>query len=332
MSAPTETQVVFVGSGINSLVGAALLAVRGKRVLVLERNDRLGGCIRTEELFPGYRHEVFSSWHPLFVGSPGYAELKSELEQAGLEVLCGDYSTGLVGPDGRGLALRQDMADAARRLDALSPGDGQALQDMAARMFGEDAALTFGLLGKNPYSWDLLKLLYSEWRKRGLDGMTAFAAGALENFRRWSERTLRSDARRADRALDLALRPGAGRCQFGADRQADLRRRGQRRHARDQGGGSRLVEALARVIENRGGQLLTNAQVDRVLVEGQGRRARAVGVQLADGGACAPATPWSATSRRNNSTASCCPTRRHRRASARRPTATAVAACSCISR
>ena len=156
MSAPTETQVVFVGSGINSLVGAALLAVRGKRVLVLERNDRLGGCIRTEELFPGYRHEVFSSWHPLFVGSPGYAELKSELEQAGLEVLCGDYSTGLVGPDGRGLALRQDMADAARRLDALSPGDGQALQDMAARMFGEDAALTFGLLGKNPYSWDLL--------------------------------------------------------------------------------------------------------------------------------------------------------------------------------
>ena len=87
------------------------------------------------------------------------------------------------------------MADAARRLDALSPGDGQALQDMAARMFGEDAALTFGLLGKNPYSWDLLKLLYSEWRKRGLDGMTAFAA-ALENFRRWSERTLRSDAAR----------------------------------------------------------------------------------------------------------------------------------------
>ena len=283
MSAPSETQVVFVGSGINSLVGAALLAVRGKRVLVLERNDRLGGCIRTEELFPGYRHEVFSSWHPLFVGSPGYAELKSELEQAGLEVLRGDYSTGLVGPDGRGLALRQDMADAARRLDALSPGDGQALQDMAARMFGEDAALTFGLLGKNPYSWDLLKLLYSEWRKRGLDGMTAFAAGALENFRRWSERTLRSDAARADRALDPAFRPGAGRCRFGADRQADLRRRGQRRHARDQGGGSRLVEALARVIENRGGQLLTNAQVDRVLVEGQGRRARAAGVQLADG-------------------------------------------------
>ena len=155
MSAPSETQVVSVGSGINSLVGAALLAVRGKRVLVLERNDRLGGCIRTEELFPGYRHEVFSSWHPLFVGSPGYAELKSELEQAGLEVLCGDYSTGLVGPDGRGLALRQDMADAARRLDALSPGDGLPLQDMAAHVRrGRRADLRPA--GQEPHSWDLL--------------------------------------------------------------------------------------------------------------------------------------------------------------------------------
>ncbi|MFX5793702.1 NAD(P)-binding protein [Acinetobacter baumannii] len=38
---------------MNSLVGAALLARRGKRVLVLERNDRAGGCIRTETLFPG---------------------------------------------------------------------------------------------------------------------------------------------------------------------------------------------------------------------------------------------------------------------------------------
>ena len=66
---------------------------------------------------------------------------------------------------------------------------------MAARMFGEDAALTFGLLGKNPQLGSA-QAAVREWRKRGLDGMTAFAAGALENFRRWSERTLRSDAAR----------------------------------------------------------------------------------------------------------------------------------------
>ena len=45
---------VIVGSGINALVAAALLAKKGKKVLVLERNDRIGGCIRAEEIAPGF--------------------------------------------------------------------------------------------------------------------------------------------------------------------------------------------------------------------------------------------------------------------------------------
>ena len=38
---------VFVGSGVNALVGAALLAREGWSVAVLERSDRLGGAIYT---------------------------------------------------------------------------------------------------------------------------------------------------------------------------------------------------------------------------------------------------------------------------------------------
>ncbi len=48
--APMATfDAVFVGSGINSLVGAALLAREGWNVCVLERNDVAGGCIRTSD-------------------------------------------------------------------------------------------------------------------------------------------------------------------------------------------------------------------------------------------------------------------------------------------
>ena len=66
---------VFVGSGINSLVGAALLAREGWSVCVLERNDVAGGCIRTSTdlTLPGFTHEVLASWHPLFTGSAAYA-------------------------------------------------------------------------------------------------------------------------------------------------------------------------------------------------------------------------------------------------------------------
>jgi phytoene dehydrogenase-like protein len=61
---------VAIGSGINSLAAAGLLAKAGWTVCVLERNSWLGGAIRTAEITePGFVHEVFASWHPLFVGS-----------------------------------------------------------------------------------------------------------------------------------------------------------------------------------------------------------------------------------------------------------------------
>ncbi len=40
-------EVVVIGSGINGLSAAALLAVSGKKVIVLESNPVAGGAIRT---------------------------------------------------------------------------------------------------------------------------------------------------------------------------------------------------------------------------------------------------------------------------------------------
>jgi phytoene dehydrogenase-like protein len=69
---------VFVGAGVNSLVGAALLAQAGWGVCVLERAEVPGGCIRTssELTLPGFTHELMACWHPLFTGSAAYAELR----------------------------------------------------------------------------------------------------------------------------------------------------------------------------------------------------------------------------------------------------------------
>jgi len=35
---------VIVGSGINALVAAALLGRKGRKILLIERSDRIGGC------------------------------------------------------------------------------------------------------------------------------------------------------------------------------------------------------------------------------------------------------------------------------------------------
>ena len=46
--------VVIVGSGHNGLIAAAYLAGAGKSVLVLERNNYLGGATTSHRVFPDY--------------------------------------------------------------------------------------------------------------------------------------------------------------------------------------------------------------------------------------------------------------------------------------
>jgi phytoene dehydrogenase-like protein len=52
--------VAVIGGGHNGLVCAAYLARAGRKVLVLERRERVGGAAVTEEVFPGFRFSVFS--------------------------------------------------------------------------------------------------------------------------------------------------------------------------------------------------------------------------------------------------------------------------------
>src|SRR5262245_53548732 len=94
--------VVVVGSGHNALVTAAYLARAGRSVLILEKNDRPGGLVRTEELtLPGFKHDVYSAAHPLFTTGPAYAELGPELSECGLRYLNTDLPTGVSFADGR---------------------------------------------------------------------------------------------------------------------------------------------------------------------------------------------------------------------------------------
>jgi phytoene dehydrogenase-like protein len=57
---PASPEVIVVGGGHNGLVCAAYLARAGRRVLVLERRERIGGAAVTEEVFPGFRFSMFS--------------------------------------------------------------------------------------------------------------------------------------------------------------------------------------------------------------------------------------------------------------------------------
>src|ERR1700704_5376441 len=50
----TKYDVVILGAGDNGLVAAAYLARTGLSVLLLEKNDYIGGATTSQKLFPDY--------------------------------------------------------------------------------------------------------------------------------------------------------------------------------------------------------------------------------------------------------------------------------------
>src|SRR5262245_42762901 len=105
-----EADAIIVGSGINGLVAAAELALAGWSVIVLERNAEIGGFIASEpRTLPGYVHDTFSSWHPLFVSGPAYAALGELLHRHGLEYRNTDrWIAASVADDGRATFAHRD--------------------------------------------------------------------------------------------------------------------------------------------------------------------------------------------------------------------------------
>src|SRR5437016_12802141 len=49
-----QIDAIIIGAGHNGLVAAGYLARAGKKVVVLEQRDRVGGACTLEEPFPGF--------------------------------------------------------------------------------------------------------------------------------------------------------------------------------------------------------------------------------------------------------------------------------------
>jgi phytoene dehydrogenase-like protein len=267
------TDAVVVGSGINSLACAALLARGGWSVRVFEREDVRGGCIRMAELTePGYLHDVFSAWHPLWVGGAAHAELGEELAARGLEYLNTDHPTATLFPDGEAaFLLRSTDANVAE----LGPE-----WSVAVESFFPNADLAFGVLGTELWSRDGLKLGMKAYRRLGRMGAVEFTGNVLASSRDWLTRTFASERARgvlAPWVLHTGLGPDAAGSGFMTQVIGVAVQEGGMPIPR--GGGARLVDALVRLIEDHGGTCETGLDVERVLV----RDGRASGVRLADG-------------------------------------------------
>ncbi len=252
---------VAIGSGINALVAGALLARKGWTVCVLERNDWLGGAIRTAEITePGFVHEVFASWHPLFTGSAAYAELKDELEARGVEYLNTDLPTATLFPDGETRFLTTSHEDNVASL-------GAGWERTVAEFF-PNADLAFGVLSTELWSRAGAKLGWKALRRLGRGGLVEFAGNVLTSCRDWTASTFEDERAWgvfAPWVLHTGLGPDAAFSGFMAQVIGVAIELGGMPVPR--GGGVKLVDALAGIIRDAGGTCETEREVEKIVTE-----------------------------------------------------------------
>ena len=259
---------VVVGSGINSLCCAALLAKKGHRVTVLERNDYLGGCIKTAEItLPGFRHDVLSGFHPLFVTSANYLELADDLARHGLEYLNTSKPTASVNSSQQACVLTTCRETNVRTFNFLASGDGNRYAEAMSEM-EDDAEFTFALLGGELLRVNMLWLLIKQFRERKLTGLIDFFGQAMLSSRDWLTQRFNSpnmQALLAPWVLHTGLGPEANFS--GAMNRLIAFSLESAGMPIVKGGSANLVQAFIGLIEECGGTLTTSAHVSRILVE-----------------------------------------------------------------
>ncbi|HEY6961286.1 MAG TPA: NAD(P)/FAD-dependent oxidoreductase [Gaiellaceae bacterium] len=270
-----EHDAIVVGSGVNGLACAALLAKAGWDVCVLERNDWFGGAIKTAEITePGFRHDVFSAWHPLWVGGPVHPQLADDLARHGLEYVNTDLPTATAFPDGSaGFLLRSAEANAVE----LGPEWPAVLE-----RFFPNADLAFGILGAELWGKQGAALGWKALRRLGRDGAHDFAGELLVSARDWLQSTFASEKAHgviAPWVLHTGLGPDAAASGYMAQVIAVAVQEGGM--PIPVGGGAKLADALVGCIREWGGTCETGVHVERVFTGGVRAGGETIGARRA---------------------------------------------------
>ncbi len=271
---------LIIGSGINALVAAAMLSGKGDSVLVIEREDRIGGCMTTDQItVPGFHHDVMAATFVLFITGPAHAALGDNLARHGLEFCHSAHPTAVLRPDGSALVLQMDRDANATTFNALAPGDGdQHRADVGG--IEKDADFLFSVLGQPLWSRQMASLVAKRVWKQGLKQTKAWFGEALEPARGWLETRYTSEdvqALWAPWVLHAGLTPESSYSgQMARVIAFALEAAGA---PVVKGGAGQAAQAFRNLIEANGGAFRTGVEAVRVLVES----GKAVGVETASG-------------------------------------------------
>ncbi|VEG52675.1 FAD dependent oxidoreductase [Mycolicibacterium aurum] len=147
MSTTNTYDAIVIGAGHNGLITAGYLARAGKKVLVVEARDVVGGACTSEELIPG------ATWSSCaFIASLLRPEIIAdlELERYGLEMYQTEANEISIFPDGSHLFMWKDMDKTLKEIEKFSKDDAGAFLDFGLRVKKFASILTPFLMSPAP--------------------------------------------------------------------------------------------------------------------------------------------------------------------------------------
>lgn len=129
-----KCDVVIVGGGPNGLTAGAYLAKTGKKVIIVERRNELGGGVATEEAtsVARSRHNVHAVYFMMVDYAPVYSDLELETKYD-LRHIYPSLQFAMPFPDGQCLFIHSDPEKTCESIARFSKKDAKSYRDLFSR-------------------------------------------------------------------------------------------------------------------------------------------------------------------------------------------------------
>jgi beta-carotene ketolase (CrtO type) len=276
----SEYDAIVIGAGHNGLTCACYLAKAGLKVVVIEQYHSIGGMTITEEVtLPGFKSDVHAFGYQLANLSPVPKELN--LENWGFELIRPEISYSHIFPKDTGLgyiAMYRDISKTLKSIQKYSKKDAKVWNKLFDKYKAQRESIVSSInsppTSSNPSAYN-----QGNETEGIIESFTEYRI-ALQSMRSWCDEWFETEEVKVmfgTFASFVGLSPddaGGGELSFlFASVTQDCGNNVVR------GGFGNLPNSLAKYLESKGGQVITNLGVEKIII----KNSRATGVKLDNG-------------------------------------------------